>query len=65
MQNNKLQVDVEIAEPSHFDNIYEQALANLRHRKPAVAKGAQKPSEAEQEQMAKDYYANIRTNVSG
>ncbi|KAL1672473.1 chitin synthase [Schizophyllum commune] len=63
VQNNKLQVDVEIAEPSHFDNIYEQALSNLRHRKPAVPKGAQKPSEAEQEQMAKDYYANIRTNV--
>lgn len=39
---------------------YTTALANLRERKPI----AKPPSNGNPEQNAKDYYANVRTNVS-
>ena len=41
--------------------IYEEALDNLRNRKPLPK--ANSLSTAEKEQLAKDYYANVRTNV--
>lgn len=44
-----------------MNNIYEEALDNLRNRKPLP-----KPAglgTAEKEQLARDYYANVRTNV--
>ncbi|TRM69546.1 glycosyltransferase family 2 protein [Schizophyllum amplum] len=63
VQNNQLEVDVEVEEGSRFETFYEDALANLKYRKPTAPKTPPTPSVAEQEQMAKDYYANIRTNV--
>lgn len=52
------------AEAADFNSIYEEALMNLKTRKPAVPKGlAGVVSAAEKEQAAKDYYASVRTNV--
>lgn len=42
--------------------MYDETLNNLKTRKP-VTKPNTIPSEAEKEQQAKDYYANVRTNV--
>ncbi|GLB37699.1 putative chitin synthase [Lyophyllum shimeji] len=65
IQDSHSQVDVEmLTEAADVNSIYEEALTNLRTRKPAVPKGAGgPPSIAEKEQAAKDYYANVRTNV--
>jgi hypothetical protein len=52
------------AEAADFNSIYEEALMNLKTRKPAVPKGsAGIVSAGEKEQAAKDYYASVRTNV--
>jgi chitin synthase len=52
------------AEAADFNSIYEEALTNLKTRKPAVPKGiAGVVNAAEKEQAAKDYYASVRTNV--
>lgn len=45
------------------NNIYEEALSNLKTRKPAFSKNTAM-SNSEKDQAAKDYYANVRTNVS-
>lgn len=65
VQNNKSQVDVEmLTEAADVNSLYEEALVNLKTRKPAIPRGvAREMSIAEKEQAAKDYYANIRTNV--
>ena len=52
-----------LSEPSDVNQMYDEALSNLKLRKPN-AKPQVGPSEAEKEQKAKDYYANVRTNVS-
>lgn len=45
--------------------IYEDALMNLKTRKPVTQPGpAAELSIVEREQIAKDYYASVRTNVS-
>lgn len=44
------------------NGIYEESLLNLKHKKPVI-KNSAGPSDAEKEQAAKDYYANVRTNV--
>ena len=63
VQNSQSQVDVEIlAEPADVNQMYDEVLANLRTRK-AVPKATGPPSAAEKEQAAKDYYANVRSNV--
>jgi chitin synthase len=64
VQNKHSQVDVEVfTEPSDVNQMYTEALDNLRTRKEA-----KKPktvlTDSEIEQQAKDYYANVRTNVS-
>ena len=41
--------------------IYEEALDNLRNRKPLLKPAGL--SNAEKEQLARDYYSNVRTNV--
>ena len=41
--------------------IYEEALDNLRNRRPLPKPAGL--STAEKEQLARDYYANVRTNV--
>ncbi|KAF8070711.1 chitin synthase, partial [Lyophyllum atratum] len=65
IQDSHSQVDVEmLTEAADVNSIYEEALTNLRTRKPVAAKGVGgAPSLAEKEQAAKDYYANVRTNV--
>ncbi|KAH7921400.1 glycosyltransferase family 2 protein [Leucogyrophana mollusca] len=63
IQDSHSQVDIEmLAEAADANGIYEEALDNLKHRKPAANK-SNVPSLAEKEQAAKDYYANVRTNV--
>ncbi|RPD57628.1 glycosyltransferase family 2 protein [Lentinus tigrinus ALCF2SS1-7] len=62
IQNSNSQVDLEVpTDATDVNIIYEEALDNLRNRKPLpkpVGLGT-----AEKEQLAKDYYANVRTNV--
>lgn len=67
MQNSESQVDVEmLSTPADVNSIYEEALENLRLRN--MGEKEKKPekilTEAEKEMAAKDYYANVRTNVS-
>ncbi|KAG6902764.1 hypothetical protein C0995_011912 [Termitomyces sp. Mi166 len=66
MQDSHSQVDLEmLTEAADVNGIYEEALENLKTRKPAVTKkpGGNTPTIAEREQAAKDYYADVRTNV--
>ncbi|KAG5647067.1 hypothetical protein DXG03_001437 [Asterophora parasitica] len=65
IQDSQSNVDVDMpAEAADVNSIYEEALTNLRTRKPAMKKGAgSAQAMAEKEQAAKDYYANVRTNV--
>ena len=51
-----------LAEAADANDMYEEALSNLKHRTP-VSRGKAGPSNAEKEQAAKDYYAGVRTNV--
>ena len=61
-QNYMKQVDIEIyTDAADVDGLYEEALLNLKNRKPVPSRGGL--SEAEREQNAKDYYVNVRTNV--
>lgn len=70
MQNSESQVDVEmLSSPADVNSIYEEALENLRLRNMGEKGGEKKKPEkvltdAEKEMAAKDYYANVRTNVS-
>ncbi|KAJ7647384.1 glycosyltransferase family 2 protein [Roridomyces roridus] len=63
VQDIHAQVDVEMfTDKADTNNIYEEALSNLKNRKPAFT--ANTPmSNSERDQVAKDYYANVRTNV--
>ncbi|KAI0746001.1 glycosyltransferase family 2 protein [Earliella scabrosa] len=62
IQNSNSQVDLEVpTDATDVNLIYEEALDNLRNRKPLPK--ANSLSTAEKEQLAKDYYANVRTNV--
>ncbi|KAG6920226.1 hypothetical protein DXG01_004995 [Tephrocybe rancida] len=66
MQDSHSQVDLEmLTEAADVNEIYEEALTNLKTHKPATTKkpGGGAPTIAEREQAAKDYYANVRTNV--
>ncbi|KAI0769728.1 chitin synthase-domain-containing protein [Trametes elegans] len=63
IQNSNSQVDLEVpTDAADVNSLYEEALDNLKNRKP-LAKASTGPSTAEKEQLAKDYYANVRTNV--
>jgi chitin synthase len=65
IQDSHAEVDVEmLTEPADVNGIYEEALFNLKNRKPPLVKGNGILSIAEKEQNAKDYYANVRTNVN-
>ncbi|KAF8160662.1 chitin synthase-domain-containing protein [Crassisporium funariophilum] len=65
VQDSHSQVDVEmLTEAADVNSIYEESLSNLRDRVPVDnGKGKGLPSIAEKEMAAKDYYANVRTNV--
>jgi chitin synthase len=65
IQDSHAEVDVEMfTEAADVNSLYEEALFNLKNRKPLPAKGNGTLSNNEKEQNAKDYYANVRTNVS-
>jgi chitin synthase len=60
------QVDVELfSNTADMNSLYEEALENLRERKPVQdPKNKNRvQTDAEGEQAAKDYYASVRTNV--
>ncbi|KAF8629158.1 hypothetical protein AX17_005743 [Amanita inopinata Kibby_2008] len=68
IQNSESQVDVEmLSSPADVNSIYEESLENLRIRNMVKVKEKKKRekvlTEAERELAAKDYYANVRTNV--
>ncbi|EKM80571.1 hypothetical protein AGABI1DRAFT_70953 [Agaricus bisporus var. burnettii JB137-S8] len=65
-QDINYQVDVELfSDTADVNSVYEEALTNLRDRKPVP--GADRKhrmkTDAEKEQAAKDYYASVRTNL--
>ncbi|KAJ7287588.1 chitin synthase [Mycena rebaudengoi] len=63
MQDIHAQVDVEMStDKADMNNIYEEALSNLKNKKPAFSQNVAM-SNSEKDQAAKDYYANVRTNV--
>lgn len=65
IQNSQSQVDVEVlAEAADANELYEDAIQNLKHRTPVVRGGTGTLSNAEKEAAARDYYAGVRTNVS-
>ncbi|KAH9942456.1 chitin synthase-domain-containing protein [Epithele typhae] len=62
IQNSNSQVDLEVpTDATDVNLLYEEALDNVRNRKPIPK--AQGLNSAEKEQLARDYYANVRTNV--
>ncbi|TFK68710.1 glycosyltransferase family 2 protein [Pluteus cervinus] len=65
IQNSDSQVDVEvIAEAAGVNDIYEEALDNLKNRRPPTTKTmTSQTTNADKEAAAKVYYANVRTNV--
>lgn len=55
---------VEVEDEVDKEAAYEDALDNIRYRKPLAARQiTPAKTQAEVEQNAKDYYANVRTNV--
>ncbi|KAH9935681.1 chitin synthase-domain-containing protein [Fomitopsis serialis] len=62
IQNSNSQVDIEVVDAAAVDDIYKEALENIKYKRPSTKPNAGS-SLAEQEQTAKDYYANVRTNV--
>lgn len=65
IQDSHAEVDVEMfTEAADVNSLYEEALFNLKNRKPLPTKGNGLLTNSEREQNAKDYYANVRTNVS-
>ncbi|KAF9556711.1 glycosyltransferase family 2 protein, partial [Agrocybe pediades] len=65
VQDSHSQVDVEmLTEIADINSIYEESLTNLRDRVPIDSgKGKGPKTIAEKENAAKDYYADVRTNV--
>jgi len=64
IQDSHAEVDVEMfTEAADVNSLYEEALFNLKNRKPLPTKGNGLLTNSEREQNAKDYYANVRTNV--
>ena len=62
IQNSNSQVDLEVpTDATDVNELYEEALDNVRNRKPLPK--AHGLSDAQKEELAKDYYANVRTNV--
>lgn len=64
IQDSHSQVDVEMLDDAaDVNQLYEDSLQNLKTRKPVDRKKT-RPTVAEMEENAKDYYASVRTNVS-
>ncbi|KAF7976842.1 hypothetical protein HWV62_5542 [Athelia sp. TMB] len=64
IQDSHAEVDVEmLTEPADVNELYEEALVNLKEHRPIPVKGTGVLSVQEREANAKDYYASVRTNV--
>jgi chitin synthase len=64
VQDFRAQVEVEVLDDMEdINDMYNESLENLKTRKP-VYKPKPKTTDADREQVAKDYYASVRTNVS-
>ena len=61
VQNSQSQVDIEVITAS-VDAAYTTALENIKNNTP-VRRPLKEKTEAEKQAIAKDYYANVRTNV--
>lgn len=57
------QVDLDFYTEASTNELYEEAIANLKNRTPVVKPKSTSLSEHEKAQAAKEYYASIRTNV--
>jgi hypothetical protein len=62
VQDSNSRIDLEI-EPEAPNDLYVEALENLRTKKP-LPRTPGGLSEGEKDQIRRDYYANLRTNVS-
>nr|GAT57650.1 glycosyltransferase family 2 protein [Mycena chlorophos] len=63
VQDIHAEVQVEMStDQADMNNIYEEALSNIRNRMPAYTQNTPM-SNSDKDQAAKDYYANVRTNV--
>ncbi|KAH7108554.1 chitin synthase-domain-containing protein [Auriculariales sp. MPI-PUGE-AT-0066] len=58
VQDHQAIVEVEVIESGDVNAIYKETLQNLRERKPVPRK-----QQGNLDQAARDYYANVRTNV--
>ncbi|KAG9009396.1 hypothetical protein FRB94_012053 [Tulasnella sp. JGI-2019a] len=57
-------VELEIlAEPGDVNTAYMDALNNIKRRKTPLTPAGRLPTNSEKDQMNRDYYANVRTNV--
>ncbi|KAG8886087.1 hypothetical protein FRB97_007963 [Tulasnella sp. 331] len=62
--NSGNMVELEIlAEPGDVNMGYMDALNNIKRRKTPLTPAGKLPTSSEKEQMNRDYYANVRTNV--
>jgi chitin synthase len=65
IQDSQSRVDVEmITEEADANALYDEATNNLKYRAPVIRAEDNRVSSVEKEQAAKDYYANVRTNVN-
>jgi len=64
IQDSQSRVDVEmITEEADANALYDEATNNLKYRAPVIRADANRVHPMDKEQAAKDYYANVRTNV--
>jgi chitin synthase len=64
IQDSQSRVDVEmITEEADANALYDEATNNLKYRAPVIRADANRVLSTDKEQAAKDYYANVRTNV--
>lgn len=64
IQDSQSRVDVEmITEEADANALYDEATNNLKYRAPVIRADANRVLEMDKEQAARDYYANVRTNV--
>ena len=64
IQDSLSRVDVEmITEEADANALYDEATNNLKYRAPVIRADANRVLDMGKEQAARDYYANVRTNV--
>jgi chitin synthase len=64
IQDSQSRVDVEmITEEADANALYDEATNNLKYRAPVIRADANRVLTMDKEQAARDYYANVRTNV--